>query len=65
MTIDIKNFYLEMNLKDKQYIFLLVELVLEEIILKYNLHSKVHNGNIYMQINKGIYSLKEAGALVN
>jgi len=48
MTINIKNFYLETDLKDKQYIFLLAELVPEEIMLKYNLYSKVHNSNIYI-----------------
>ena len=37
MTINIKNFYLEIELIDKQYIFLIVELVLEEIITEYNL----------------------------
>ena len=46
MTIDIKIFYLETDLKDKQYMFLPVKLVLEEIMLKYNLYSKVYNSNI-------------------
>ena len=32
---------------------------------KYNLYSKIHNKNIYIQINKGIYRLKEAGTLAN
>jgi len=65
ITIDIKNFYLETELKDKQYMFISAKLIPEEIMKHYNLYSKIHNGNIYMQINKEIYSQKEAGALAN
>ena len=65
MTIDIKNFYLETKLKDKQYMVLPLDLIPNEIIEKYNLNDIAHNGNVYMQINKGIYGLKEAGALAN
>ena len=65
MTINFKNFYLETKLKDKQYIFLPAALIPKEILNHYNLYSKIHNGNIYICINKGIYSLKEAGALAN
>ena len=32
MTVDIKNFYLETKLKDKQYMFLPAELIPKEII---------------------------------
>ena len=45
--------------------FLSAELILDEIMQAYNLHDKIHNGKIYMEINKGIYGLKEAGALAN
>ena len=65
LTIDIKNFYLETKLKNKQYMFLPAELIPKEIMDAYNLHELVHNGNIYMAINKGIYGLKEARALAN
>ena len=65
LTIDIKNFYLETKLKDKQYMFLPADLILKEIMDAYNLHQLIYNGKIYMAINKGIYGLKEAGALAN
>ena len=65
MTIDIKNFYLETKLKDKQYMVLPLNLIPQEIIDHYNLNELAHNGNVYIQINKGIYSPKEAGALAN
>jgi hypothetical protein len=58
LTIDIKNFYLEIKLKDKQYMFLPADLIPKEIMDTYNLHQLIHNGKIYMAINKGIYSLK-------
>jgi len=45
--------------------FLPVDLILKEIMDVYNLHQLIHNGKIYMAINKGIYGLKEAGVLVN
>ena len=45
--------------------FLPVDLISKEIIDAYNLHKLVHNGKIYIAINKGIYGLKKAGALAN
>ena len=48
LTIDIKNFYLETMLKDKQYMFLPK---LEEIMNTYNLYDKVYNSKVYMRIN--------------
>ena len=65
LTIDIINFYLEIELKNKQYMFILAELIPDEIMIKYNLYSKIHNENIYIQINKGIYRLKKVVALAN
>ena len=65
MTVDIKNFYLETKLKDKQYMFLPAELIPKEIMDAYNLYDLIHNGKTYIAINKGIYRLKEARALAN
>ena len=48
MTIDIKNFYLETKLKDKQYMVLPLNLIPQEIIDHYNLNELAHNGNIYI-----------------
>ena len=45
--------------------FLPAELIPKEIIDTYNLHNLIYNRKIYIAINKGIYGLKEAGALVN
>ena len=45
--------------------FLPVNLILKEIMDTYNLYILVHNGKIYLAINKGIYRLKKAGTLAN
>ena len=42
-----------------------LNLILQEIIDKYNLNSIVYNSNVYMEINNEICSLKEPGALAN
>ena len=65
IIIDIKNFYLEIELKDEQYMFLPFDLIPKEIVDHYNLKSMIHNRIIYMAINKSIYDLKEVGALAN
>ena len=65
MTIDIKNFYLATLLSDHQCMFLPAEIILEEIRIQCNLHAKIHYNKIHIRIDKGIYRLKEAGALGN
>ena len=40
--------------------------ILDEIVSEYNLKSKVHtNGSVYIEINKGMYGLPQAGMLAN
>ena len=65
ITIDIKNFYLETKLKDKQHMVLPLNLIPQDIINHYNLNKLAHDRNIRMQTNKGIYGLKETRALAN
>ena len=65
MAVDTNFFYVETKQKNKQYMFLPAELMAKEIIKEYNLCDKTHNRKMHMQINKGIYSLKEACALAN
>eukprot|EP00957_Ditylum_brightwellii_P211631 15366399-Ditylum_brightwellii.AAC.1 len=38
-----------------------MELIPQEIINQYKLHELEHNRYIYIQINKGMYSLSQAG----
>ena len=41
------------------------KLVPEEFMLAYELHDKIKNGHVYMQIEKGMYGLPQAGILAN
>jgi len=34
-----------------------------DILAKYKLHDNTHNGYIYIQINRGMYGLKQAAIL--
>ena len=42
-----------------------INLIPEEFATLYNLHEKVKNGFVYMQIEKGMYGLPQAGILAN
>ena len=44
---------------------ILIELIPEEFQRTYNLLPLVKNGNIYMQIERGIYGLPQSGILFN
>ena len=61
--LDIKNMYLNSTMQDPEFMFLDVKMVPQEFINEYNLQDKIHNGKIYVQINKGMYGLPQAGKL--
>jgi hypothetical protein len=37
----------------------------DEIIQAYNLHEKISDGYIYVELGKAVYGLKQAGKLAN
>ncbi len=64
MTLDVKNFYLNTPMVRYEYVKIKVEDIPEEIIVKYNLHKKVTgDGYVYIEIQKGMYGLPQAGIL--
>ena len=64
MTIDVKNFYLNMPMVRYKYVQIKLEDIPEEIICKNNLHEKVtKDGYVYVEIQKGMYGLPQAGIL--
>ena len=65
MTINIKNFYLKTEIKDKQCMLMPVELTQEEIMIHCNLHETNHDVKMFTCIIKETHGLKEADALVN
>ena len=66
MTLDILNFYLNLPLPWKEYILLKISNIPEEIIEEYKLHDKVtETGHIYIESNKEMYGLPQAGSIAN
>jgi hypothetical protein len=64
--LDVKNYYLNTPLERPEYMRILLSLIPQEIILEYNLSDIVHrDGYVYIQINKGMYVLPQAGILAN
>ena len=65
MCADVKNFYLATPMDRPEFMQLPMGIIPEEIIKEYNLEKLEHNGKIYMQIEKGMYGLPQAGILAN
>ena len=65
MSIDIKDFYLNNEMDNFQYMHIPVHVIPKTIMELYNLQPLVHNGKVYVEIRKGMYGLKEAGAIAN
>ena len=66
MTMDIANFYLMTTLSRPEYIRVSIRDIPEEIIQEYKLQSIVtDNGMIYIEANRGMYGLPQAGLLAN
>ena len=66
MTADISNFYLNTPLERPEYIRLKLDDIPEEIVSQYGLRNKVTpGGQVYMEVNKGMYGLPQSGLLAN
>ncbi|EJK53065.1 hypothetical protein THAOC_27566, partial [Thalassiosira oceanica] len=66
MTMDIKNFYLMTPLNRPEYLKLKLSQIPDEIIEEYQLRVKATpDGSVYVEINKGMYGLPQAGVLAN
>ena len=64
MTLDVKNFYLNTPMVRYEYVRIKIEDIPEEIIVEYNLREKVtSDGYVYIEIQKGMYGLPQAGIL--
>eukprot|EP00804_Cyclotella_cryptica_P025455 CCRYP_017202-RA/>CCRYP_017202-RA protein AED:0.33 eAED:0.21 QI:0/0/0/1/1/1/3/0/788 len=65
LGMDIKNFYLNTPMDSPEYMKLKLDLIPAEIVKKYNLPEKQHNGWVYVRINLGMYGLPQASILAN
>jgi hypothetical protein len=65
MMMDIKNYYLGTPLTRFEYMKMLLSRFPEEIVQKYNLNALAVDGWVYIEIQKGMYGLKQAGLLAS
>ena len=65
MTTDVKDFYLNTPMERYEYMRPPISLIHDEIIEQYNLLPLVQDGWVYMEIQKVIYGLPQAGLLAN
>ena len=64
MTMNLKEFYLNMPLKRFEYIKLRMSDVPKEIQKEYNLQEKATaDGHIYVEVRRGMYGLPQAGLI--
>ena len=64
MTLDIKDFFFCLTLKDPEYKRIKAKYFSQEFRDQYNLHNKINiDGYIYSMIQKGMYGLKQAAIL--
>ena len=64
MSIDIKNFYLGMPMKRKEYMRLKISDIPQVIIEEYNLKEMVTpDGWVYVEISHGMYGLPQSGKI--
>ena len=61
----ISDFYLDTQLPGKEYTLIAVKLIPACIMEQYHLAGLVHNGFVYIEISKGMYSLPQSGILAN
>jgi hypothetical protein len=65
MVIDINNFYLNTPLGRFEYMVINLESLPQETIEKYDLKELMQDGKVYIEIQKGMYGLPQAGILAN
>jgi hypothetical protein len=65
LVIDINNFYLNTPLGRFEYMVINLSLLPQETIDKYNLIELSQDGKVYIEIQKGMYGLPQAGILAN
>jgi hypothetical protein len=65
MMMDIKNYYLGIPLPRFEYMKMLLSRFPEEIIQKNNLNALAVDGWVYIEIQKDMYGLKQAGLHAN
>jgi hypothetical protein len=64
MSLDVKNFYLNTQMTRYEYVQIKINNVQGEIIKHYNPREKMgKDGYLYIEVQKGMYGLPQAGIL--
>ena len=64
-TMDLKNFFLNIPMAQKEYTRLKVEFIPKSFMDKHNLWDMVGNGHVHIEIYKGMYGPPQTGRLAN
>jgi hypothetical protein len=65
MTADIKDFYLCTPMSHYEYMRIPVSTIPDDIFKRYDLAPLVHKAHVYVEIQRGMYGLPQAGRLAN
>jgi hypothetical protein len=65
LVIDINTFYLNTPFERYEYMVINLDPLPQETIEKYDLKKIAQDGKVYIEIQKGMYGLHQAGILVN
>jgi hypothetical protein len=65
MCLDVKNFYLGTPMDSFEYMRIPIKLIPHEIIEQYNFLPLVSDGHVYIEVQRGMCGLPQAGILVN
>jgi hypothetical protein len=65
MCLDVKIFYLSTPMDSFDDMRIPIKLIPQEIIVQYNLLPLVSDGHVYIEVQKGMYGLPQAGILAN
>jgi hypothetical protein len=65
MCLDVKNFYLGTPMDSFEYMHIPTKRIPHEIIDQYNLLPSVSDGHVYIEVQKGMYGLRQAGIISN
>ena len=60
MCVDAKDFYLNTPIPQYEYARIQFSMIPEEFMIKYNLHSSLHSGYIYIDIRTVMYRLPQS-----
>jgi hypothetical protein len=65
MCLDVDISYLGTPMDSFEYMRITIKLIPQEIIEQYNLLPLVSDGHVYIEVQKGMYGLPQAGILAN